>query len=607
MLKKFLCLFVFFILNLSHCFCEDWTLAAKKFDFVQNKKRDVSEQEYATLIPQLFLEQIAEGILRTTSSEEMLDRTLNEYLVSRQSLFLQLSKEVKTRDSLVLVTDNPKKLKKLMADQEKKIKEVQDKIDENLEKTAAVKEEYRLKLESEKNVAKSDFNLFFNPFTNLFVKKTDTYLPDSADEKIKIYKNDPFALYDVKDSYLKSGPESRAFEKEMVGAKIRGFLDGKLTIYGSYFSVTCTLYLYPGKKILGTVTEVGSLKNCSEVVKNLVSYFGPLITNNTPVDLFFEIKPEEIKEKAKITLDGIYFDKVPEKISIDAGVHTIKVECEGYYSRMIKYDFNDYSEFVIQADMIEEKISHGTITMSNPVPGTVYAEGKFVSDIAFDSAGGPVEMKGEPIIGQFRSVEKGKKTVVETVKDKNGNEKEVEKETVGDNLSFFYYIPERLQMDDVNLAVRGKPLDHASYIDKRRIWTYRAYTLLVLSMPFTLFTMGQYNAAVRAYNNRSLNDLTEVNKWAQVKDIAFGVTMVCTTLFVVELVRYLVAANSVLPQNAHKASVKELENAKIKTRKYFSVENEVQAAPDENSEQFSDDEGQSSSAENESEIESVKE
>ena len=54
-------------------------------------------------------------------------------------------------------------------------------------------------------------------------------------------------------------------------------------------------------------------------------------------------------------------------------------------------------------------------------------------------------------------------------------------------------------------------------------------------------------------------------------------------------------------------SVKELENAKIKTRKYFSVENEVQAAPDENSEQFSDDEGQSSSAENESEIESVKE
>ena len=38
----------------------------------------LTEQEYATLIPQLFLEQMAEGILRTTSSEEMLDRTLNE-------------------------------------------------------------------------------------------------------------------------------------------------------------------------------------------------------------------------------------------------------------------------------------------------------------------------------------------------------------------------------------------------------------------------------------------------------------------------------------------------------------------------------------------------
>ena len=125
-------------------------------------------------------------------------------------------------------------------------------------------------------------------------------------------------------------------------------------------------------------------------------------------------------------------------------------------------------------------------------------------------------------------------------------------------------------------------MDHASYIDNRRIWTYRAYTLLVLSMPFTLFTVGKYNAAVNAYNASSLNTLDEVERWEKSKKIATSVTTVCACLFGLELIRYLYAANSVLPEIAHKASALELEKSEKKLQEIFPVvEKDAAAAVDE--------------------------
>ena len=120
-------------------------------------------------------------------------------------------------------------------------------------------------------------------------------LEDPKSENIVLYKNDPSALYTVSETALKQGPQSRVFEKEMISSKINGMIDGTITVYGSYFSVTCSLYVYPGKNLVGTVTEVGSLRDCASVVRNVAAYLGPLITNQLPVELFFEI--DEIQKK----------------------------------------------------------------------------------------------------------------------------------------------------------------------------------------------------------------------------------------------------------------------------------------------------------------------
>ena len=112
--------------------------------------------------------------------------------------------------------------------------------------------------------------------------------------------------------------------------------------------------------------------------------------------------------------------------------------------------------------------------------------------------------------------------------------------------------------------VKGKSVDNAAVIDKRRIWTYRGYTALVLSLPVTLFGTGKYNSSVNEYNSGYLGDISEVEKWNTVRIVSGGITIACASFFVFELVRYLRAASSVLPQNAVYADDDTIEAAREK-------------------------------------------
>lgn len=531
-------------------FAEDWILAAKKFDFSQNKKRDVSEDELASLVPQLILEQISEGIVRNTSSKEMMDRTLETYLVERQSLFLQLSKEYKKRDSLVLTIEKENKLRKAIDAQNKLIRETESKLDKNISESERLREEYRRKVEEEKTKHESPeetvFDLFFNPISNLFVKKEDRLLPDSQEEKIRLYKDDSSVLYVPGQSYKNEGCTGRSFEKEMINAKINGLLDGTITVYGEYFSVTCSLYIYPGRENLGTVTEVGKIRECGKVASSIASFLSPLVTNHMSVELLFDVTPVEIQDSTHVTVDGIFHEKIPEKLNLDAGKHTIKVETKGYHSRMITYEFTGSDRYIVKADMIKQKVSEETIVLVNPERGSVHTDGKFSGDILTDVYSGKFTSTGEPVIGNFQVAEK----------EENGKRR-----------GFFFYVPENIQEDGNVLAVKGKAIDHESYIDKRRIWAYRAYAMVVLSVPFTLYYTGEFNSAVYAYNSRVMDDLNEVRRLERAKNICLGVTAVCTGFFVVELIRYLYAANSVLPEYAHKATAKDIKKASSRAGK----------------------------------------
>ena len=131
MKKSFFALIFTFLF--SSLFADNWTLGVMEFSFKQTQSRAESSTKAASVLPQLIIEQFGNDSIRTIPETESLDRKLKELQTARLSLFLQLSKEYKARDSLVLTTIKPKTLKKKIKEQMKKIEEIEQKIDENLD------------------------------------------------------------------------------------------------------------------------------------------------------------------------------------------------------------------------------------------------------------------------------------------------------------------------------------------------------------------------------------------------------------------------------------------------------------------------------------------
>ena len=78
---------------------------------------------------------------------------------------------------------------------------------------------------------------------------------------------------------------------------------------------------------------------------------------------------------------------------------------------------------------------------------------------------------------------------------------------------------------------------------------YLSYSLFVVSLIPTFYTYGNYQNYVTLYKNYQV-DFETANKWQTATNVTRFVSISCGVLWAYELVRYLIAANSVLPQNA---------------------------------------------------------
>ena len=129
-------------------FCEsgNWVFAAQKFTVDAGTQKDAVNDTTAELLPSDILEKIGTSVVRNVFPEEQFERTKYKLRTERQSLFLQLAAEYKKRDSLVLSNYSDFKLKSVLSDSNKKIKDIQKKIDANLESLKKAEEENQKKM-----------------------------------------------------------------------------------------------------------------------------------------------------------------------------------------------------------------------------------------------------------------------------------------------------------------------------------------------------------------------------------------------------------------------------------------------------------------------------
>ena len=284
----------------------------------------------------------------------------------------------------------------------------------------------------------------------------------------------------------------------MSGEGVNGYLTGSLTFYGNYFSVAVELRIYPDGKKAGSIIEVGNVDNMVSVARNITQYLRTVVINSAPVQLYFDISPEDAAKNALVKIDGTVSNLSGNSLSVTAGLHTISVDSPGFESLAVTYNFKNSTSFFVRIPMYVKRTGQFNIYLNPPTDSTLFADGYNVGNGIY---GGTITINGSPVIGQIRRTVPDPPTV-----DEEGNEIASPDKI----FTSFYYIPMDLQTDGASLTVKTKPVDSATLIDTRRKWAYRGYSAFVLTLPLTFIAEGNYRTAVNGYTSCRSSSCTAV-------------------------------------------------------------------------------------------------
>lgn len=466
-----------------------WTISAVEFKFTQDIKRTEYEKSLLKAVPKLILDQLNGIKVRNVSSAEFLDRDIDALVKERLALFLELSSESKKRDSYVLQELSEYQFNKLIKESEKKIQDINKRIDTNLKKQEDLLNEQK--------------------------KFSD------APENFEFYKNDSDNLFVIMDQYKDYDYSSYQFSTEVNKAGIDGLVTGNVVTYGNYAAVTAELYIYPGAKSVGVITEVGNISKIESIAKNISYRLIPLIENAIPCEVKINFTDEELRKKAKLTVDNTVYPVVPEKIVLGTGVHNLTFECDGYRKESFSYGFGYEKKYVIEIDFVKAENIDTAVILKNPIAGSLFYNGNIKNDNVVS-----VKVNNMSVLGYFQS--------------ENDN-------------SLYFIIPGSLLVNDTAVTANLKDFDIGANIEKRRKLMYISYSALVCSLPYLFYSYSNYNNLYRSYELGNTVDLNKLRTYQTMSYIGIGVSVGLGGWFIYELVRYLVDANKALPVEVKKS------------------------------------------------------
>ena len=531
-LRAVVLVFIFLWASFSPLFGEDgkWVIAAQKFIYARGQTKNAVTSNIEETIPINILEKISRSLERNIMPNERFERENYKLRTERQSLYLQLSSEYKKRDSLVLNNYSDMRMKKKIKAEEKKIKQIQEKLEKNI---AEQKEKYEKaeaqmhlaagEVDDDDNVELNEAELVKNLIKNIFEQSEDLI----TEENIALYKDSVESLFKTTVKVKETDYTEPLFEKEVVSSGINGLITGQITSYGDFISVAVDLYNYPGAKKIGSVMEVGEIKELDLITSEISRQILPMIVNTLPVKFVFSIEPEEAKEKLSIYVDDVLQKMENDTVSLDSGSHRIQFVSEGYKSAGVTYFFEGNKKYNIEVKFEKPVIGHIQLQLKNELPGNIYANAE--PALKFDDRNSQISINGNTILGEF---------------------------ITEDNETAFFYIPKKQTFDGSAVTLNPKPRDRTEYVNTRRKWMYGAYTVFMISLIPTFYTFGNFQINKDLYSKHQI-DFETAKRWQTASNISSTISICCGVFWGIELIRYLVAANSVLPQNVKPGIVSE--------------------------------------------------
>lgn len=555
-LRAVVLVFTFLWASFSPLFGEDekWVIAAQKFIYARGQTKNAVTSNIEETIPINILEKISRSLERNIMPNERFERENYKLRTERQSLYLQLSSEYKKRDSLVLNNYSDMRMKSELKAEEKKIKQIQEKLEKNI---AEQKEKYEKaeaqmhlaagEVDDDDNVELNEAELVKNLIKNIFEQSEDLI----TEENIALYKDSVESLFKTTVKVKETDYTEPLFEKEVVSSGINGLITGQITSYGDFISVAVDLYNYPGAKKIGSVMEVGEIKELDLITSEISRQILPMIVNTLPVKFVFSIEPEEAKEKLSIYVDDVLQKMENDTVSLDSGSHRIQFVSEGYKSAGVTYFFEGNKKYNIEVKFERPVIGHIQLQLKNELSGNIYANAE--PALKFDDRNSQISINGNTILGEF---------------------------ITEDNETAFFYIPKKQTFDGSAVTLNPKPRDRMEYVNTRRKWMYGAYTVFMISLIPTFYTFGNFQINKDLYSKQQI-DFETAKRWQTASNISSTISICCGVFWGIELIRYLVAANSVLPQNVKPGIVSEqvpvgIPPVEIQQEEAVEIENENQ-------------------------------
>ncbi|MBO4731576.1 MAG: hypothetical protein J5597_02040 [Spirochaetaceae bacterium] len=479
---------------------ENWTMAAVPFTAGTSTESQEALEQAARTLPGLLLDYLEGSGNRVMEDDEIKNRVLFSLMTERQELFDQLSNELRTRDAVMFNSSTSTEKRKQKKQSDARIKELQEKIQNNLAKAANP-------LGIDETVKKKD----------LPVGQKVAYIsPLRPGDKLSLvtWRDDSSLFFDKK-----SDDETEFdFEQRVVNAGISALLSGSVSERAGFLRATVSLSVYPGGEIAATVSDIGSITDLPALAEQLVQALYPAVINSKPVRLRFEINPPEAAKVAKIYVDGT--SMISEEQDLQSGVHEITIDAAGFKSKEFSYDFYGEEEFLVRVTMREDE------RMKVFLDSTTSSAGQFYLNAI------PVENAAETVLSYGTSI--GEFESVEGFNDYFMLENRNPQVSQG---------PFKLQ----KINVRTSTSDISAEIEKSRKTMYNSYAALMLSMPLLFFSNGTQIASKNAYLY-GMSDIKRSQNWMKMRNFSNALSITLGLNFAFQLGRYLYKANSILPQ-----------------------------------------------------------
>ncbi|GEM_PF-1817526 len=326
---------------------------------------------------------------------------------------------------------------------------------------------------------------------------------------------------DGKELYTRS--ESLTLANSLAKDKISALVCGTVEDIAGYLYVTVKLDTGITGMPYEEVSEAASYDDVDMIVSSLTVRLIPQIANREPVRLEISVEPET----AQVYLDGKLVPPDELTMTVYAGEHTLSVNAPGYAVATRKARFEGAEAFKVNVVLQEEKTVSVTFD-TGKTSATIFLNTRY-----YGEAPAEVKLPLRPVIG-------------EAISDKVQ--------------TWFVCMPDKGIQDGTRMMIRPNTTDTGKRIDKRRNTFYWSLGALYLSLPVSMLSYGiaqdKYNAYTNGRMEQTADDADEVNKWIKISNVSRYVSLGLGVNVVFQLVRYIIAANKVIPEFAEGDSKK---------------------------------------------------